>query len=88
MLECDLIDVQLNTDFLDDKETFLKEFPKVVYTGMIDAYFDYEFGDLEYRSVRFDSEIFNCANHQENAVINYTDVETSSAGINNVSVRL
>ena len=77
MLSSDLIDVQLNTNFLDDKETFIKEFPKIVYTGMIDAYFDYEFGELEYRSVRFESEVFDSNNHQGNAVINYTDVETA-----------
>jgi len=76
MLESDLIDIQLNTDFLGDKETFIKEFPKIVYTGMIDAYFDYEFGELEYRSVRFESETFDSDNHQGNAVINYTDVDT------------
>ena len=46
MLENDLIDIQLTTDFLGDKETFIKEFPKIVYTGMIDAYFDYEFREF------------------------------------------
>ena len=75
MLESDLIDVQLNTDFLDDRETFLKEFPKIIYTGMIDAYFDYEFRELEYRSVCFETETFDSYNHQGNAVINYTDVD-------------
>jgi len=75
MLESDLIDIQLNTNFLDDKETFLKEFPKIVYTGMIDAFFNYKYGELEYRSVRFETETLNTNNHQGNAVINYTDVE-------------
>jgi len=76
MLNSDLIDVQLNTNFLDDKETFIKEFPKIVYTGMIDAYFDYKYGELEYRSVRFESETLDSYNFQGNAVINYTDAET------------
>ena len=76
MLASDLIDVQLNTDFFEDKETYLKEFPRVIYTGMIDQFFDYQFGELEYRSVRFESETFENDNEQGNAVINYTDAET------------
>ncbi len=76
MLASDLIDVQLNTDFFEDKETYLKEFPRVIYTGMIDRFFDYQFGELEYRSVRFESETFKNDNEQGNAVINYTDAET------------
>lgn len=76
MLDSELIDVQVNTDFFEEKEVFLKEFPKIVYTGMIDQFFDYRFGELEYRSVRFESELFEEENHQGNAVINYTDVET------------
>jgi len=76
MLKHDLIDIMLETDFLDDKETFLKEFPRIVYTGMIDAFFDYKYGELEYRSVKFETETINSNNIQGNAVINYTDVET------------
>ena len=76
MLDDDLIDIKLNTDFLADKETFINEFPKIVYTGMIDAYFDYKHGELEYRSVRFESETFDLDNLQGNAVINYTDAQT------------
>ncbi|MDN6207808.1 MAG: UDP-galactopyranose mutase [Lactococcus sp.] len=76
MLAHDLIDVQLDTDFFDDKATYLSEFPRVVYTGMIDAFFDYQFGELEYRSVRFESEVLPTDNAQGNAVINYTDAET------------
>ncbi|ARE12415.1 UDP-galactopyranose mutase [Lactococcus lactis] len=76
MLASDLIDVQLNTDFFEDKETYLKEFPRVIYTGMIDQFFDYQFGELEYRSVRFEAETFENNNEQGNAVINYTDAET------------
>ena len=75
MLAHDLIDVQLDTDFFDDKATYLSEFPRVVYTGMIDQFFDYQFGELEYRSVRFESEVLPTDNAQGNAVINYTDAE-------------
>ncbi|MQW22595.1 MULTISPECIES: UDP-galactopyranose mutase [unclassified Lactococcus] len=76
LLASDLIDVACGVDFLADKETYLDEFPKVVYTGMIDAFFDYKYGELEYRSVRFESEMFDSDNVQGNAVINYTDAET------------
>lgn len=76
MLDSDLIDVQLDTDFFDDKATYLEEFPRVVYTGMIDQFFDYKFGELEYRSLRFESEVLPTDNAQGNAVINYTDAET------------
>ncbi len=76
MLDSDLIDVQTGVDFFNDKELFLEEFPKVVYTGMIDQFFDYSFGELEYRSVRFETETIKSDNIQGNAVINYTDAET------------
>lgn len=76
LLASDLIDVQVNTDFLANKETYLSEFPKTIYTGMIDAFFDYKYGELEYRSVRFESEVHESDNVQGNAVINYTDAET------------
>ncbi len=76
MLDSENIDIMLNTDFLTDKNVFLEEFPKVVYTGMIDAFFDYSHGELEYRSVRFESERYESDNVQGNAVINYTDAET------------
>lgn len=59
-----------------EKETYLSEFPKIVYTGMIDAFFDYSYGELEYRSVRFENETVDSNNAQGNAVINYTDAET------------
>lgn len=76
MLASDLIDVELNVDFLEDKETYVAEFPRIVYTGMIDAFFNYKYGELEYRSVRFQKETFDSENYQGNAVINYTDRET------------
>jgi len=71
-----LIDVLTDTDFFDDKETFLSEFPRVLYTGMIDQFFDYKFGELEYRSLRFEHEVIDSDNYQGNSVINYTDAET------------
>ncbi|MCM0583480.1 UDP-galactopyranose mutase [Weissella diestrammenae] len=72
----DLIDVQVNADFFAHKDEYLAEFPKIVYTGMIDQFFDYKFGELEYRSLRFEHEVVASDNYQGNAVINYTDAET------------
>lgn len=70
------IEVQLNTDYLMDKTYWDSTAEKVVYTGPIDAYFDYQLGNLEYRSVRFENEILDLENFQGNAAINYTDRET------------
>ena len=67
------ITVIYNTDFLEKRSEFLGIAKKVVYTGMIDAYFDYCFGELEYRSLKFETEILDCDNYQGNAVVNYTD---------------
>lgn len=69
------IEVRLNTDYLKNREDFRKMAKKVVYTGPIDAYFDYQYGELEYRSVRFDTEILDVENYQGNAVVNYTEYE-------------
>jgi len=69
-------DIHLNTDFFDDKEKWLSLADKVIYTGTIDKYFDYQFGELEYRSLRFETENLKKSNFQGNAVINYTDAET------------
>ena len=71
----DGIDVKLNEDYLKDKERWNSIADKIVYTGPIDAYFNYRFGVLEYRSVRFEEEILECENYQGNAVVNYTDRE-------------
>jgi len=71
-----LVDVLTDTDFFDDKETLLSEFPRMLYTGMIDQFFDYKFGELEYRSLRFEHEVIDSDNYQGNSVINYTDAET------------
>lgn len=68
--------VELNTDFFERKESYLREFPKIVFTGMIDQFFDYKLGKLEYRSLRFETEVINASNYQGNAVVNYTDSET------------
>ncbi len=70
------IDVETGIDFFDKKGEYLKSFPKIVFTGMIDQFFDYELGELEYRSLHFDTEILNVENYQGNAVVNYTDAET------------
>ncbi|WNS40820.1 UDP-galactopyranose mutase [Paenibacillus sp. MMS20-IR301] len=70
------IHVELNQDFFADKEMYLEEYPRIVYTGMIDQFFDYRFGELEYRSLSFESVVLDQPNHQGNAVVNYTDAET------------
>ena len=70
------IEVQLNSDFFDKKEEYMEMVDKVLFTGMIDQYFDYCFGELEYRGLKFESETLNTNNYQGNAVINYTDAET------------
>lgn len=70
------IEVRLETDYLTDKDNFDAMADKVVYTGAVDAYFDYKLGYLEYRSVRFENEVLDQANFQGNAAVNYTDRET------------
>ena len=72
----DGIEVRLNTDYLEHKEELDALADKVVYTGPIDAYFDYKLGTLEYRSVRFENETLDKPNFQGNAAVNYTDRET------------
>ena len=81
MLDHENIDVETNVDFFVNKEQYLKDFPKIVFTGMIDEFFDYKLGELEYRSLRFESEILDMENYQGNAVVNYTDSETPYARI-------
>ena len=70
------IEVKLNTDYLVDKEYWDSQAEKVIYTGPIDAYFAYCLGNLEYRSVRFETEVLDKPNFQGNAAVNYTDRET------------
>ncbi|MBQ8083015.1 MAG: UDP-galactopyranose mutase [Clostridia bacterium] len=69
-------DVVLNTNFLDDKEKWLGMADNCVYTGPIDEYFGYQLGKLEYRSLKFETEVLDEENHQGVAVVNYTDRET------------
>ncbi len=70
------IEVRLDTNYLKNKEELNKLANKVIYTGPIDAYFNYSLGTLEYRSVRFENEVLDMPNYQGNAAINYTDRET------------
>lgn len=70
------IEVRLNTDYLEHKDELDVLAQKVVYTGAIDAYFGYQLGHLEYRSVRFETELLDQPNFQGNAAVNYTDRET------------
>lgn len=69
------VEVRLNTDFFTHKEELLKECKNIVYTGMIDEYYDYQYGELEYRSLRFETEVLDNDNYQGNAVVNYTEYE-------------
>lgn len=70
------IAVELNTDYLENKKYFDRIAGKIIYTGPIDAFYGYSLGYLEYRSVRFETELLDIPNFQGNAVVNYTDVET------------
>ena len=69
------VDVKLNTDFFDDRQHWEQIADKILYTGKLDEYFDYRFGKLEYRTVRFEEEILDIPNYQGNAVMNFTDAE-------------
>lgn len=69
------IEVRINCDYFDNREEFDALAEKVVFTGKIDQYFNYRFGKLEYRTVRFETEVIDIPNWQGNAVINYTSVE-------------
>ena len=70
------IDVRLEQDYFDDKVRWDGTVDQVIYTGAVDAYFDFKLGHLEYRSVRFETEELNMDNFQGNAAVNYTDRET------------
>ena len=69
-------EIMLGADYLADKEKYDAMADKIVYTGPVDAYFDYKLGTLQYRSVRFETELLDMENYQGNAVVNYTDYET------------
>lgn len=70
------IEVRLGVDYLEEKEMFDQLGETIVYTGPIDGYFSYQLGALEYRSVRFETEVLDQPNFQGNAAVNYTDAET------------
>ena len=72
----DGIEVKLNCNYLEHRDELNKLAKKIIYTGPIDAYFEYKLGALEYRSVRFENEILDIPNYQGNAAVNYTDSET------------
>ncbi len=71
----DGVEVKLNTDFFDNRQYWEQIAEKVLYTGKLDEYFDYRFGKLEYRTVRFEEEILDMPNYQGNAVMNFTDAD-------------
>ncbi len=72
----DGVEVQLGVDYLERKAEYDAMATKVIYTGPIDAFFNYQLGELEYRSVRFETEVLDQPNFQGNAAVNYTDRET------------
>lgn len=72
----DGIDVKLGVDYLKNKEQLDSQADKIIYTGPVDAYFEFRLGTLEYRSVRFETEILDKPNFQGNAAVNYTDSDT------------
>ena len=72
----DGVEVRLGIDYLEHKDEFDKLAEKVIYTGPIDAYYDYCYGPLQYRSVRFETEVLDIPDFQGNAAVNYTDAET------------
>lgn len=67
------IDVKLRSDFFDNKEKYKAMASKILFTGMIDQYYDYCYGELEYRSLQFETEILDISNYQGNAVVNYNE---------------
>lgn len=71
----DGIEVRLETDFLSNRDKYRNIAKKIIYTGMIDEYYDYCYGPLEYRSLRFENETIETDNYQGNAVVNYTEYE-------------
>jgi UDP-galactopyranose mutase len=71
----DGVDIKLNTDFFDNRQHWEQIADKVLFTGKLDEYFDYQYGKLEYRTVRFEEEILDTPNYQGNAVMNFTDAE-------------
>lgn len=73
----DGVEVKLNADFFDNKEQYMNMTEKIIYTGALDEYYNYELGKLEYRSLKFDTKIIDKVNYQGNAVVNYTGNEVA-----------
>ncbi len=71
----DGVEVRLNEDFFKKKDEYLSCAEKIVFTGMIDEFYDYCYGELEYRSLKFETDVKDCENYQGNAVVNYTERE-------------
>lgn len=71
----DGIEVRLNTDFFENRTGLEKLANKIVFTGMMDQFYEYQFGQLDYRSLKFENELLDCENYQGNAVVNYTERE-------------
>ena len=69
------VEVRLNTDYFSHRDEFNALAKEVVFTGKIDEFYDYRFGNLEYRTVRFEHEVLDMPNYQGNAVVNYTEAE-------------
>jgi len=69
------IDVKLNCDYFENKEELQNIADKIIFTGPIDKYYDYKYGELEYRSLRFETETLDIDNYQGNSVVNYTEYE-------------
>lgn len=72
----DGIEVRTGIDFLEHREEYKRLGRRIIYTGPVDGYYDYKLGKLEYRTVRFETEVLDTDNYQGNAVVNYTDRET------------
>ena len=68
-------EVRLNADYFRDRKSYDECADRIVFTGMIDEFYDYRFGELEYRSLRFENEVLDTDNYQGNAVVNYTEYE-------------
>lgn len=71
----DGVEVRLGVDFFKERDSLVANAKKVIFTGMIDEYYDYKFGELEYRSLRFETENLSQENFQGNAVVNYTEAQ-------------
>ncbi len=76
MLDVPGITVEINTNFYDKRDEYLRDYDRIIFTGMIDQFFDYQLGTLGYRGLRFETEVLDVDNYQGNAVVNYTDAET------------